>query len=154
MATARQDSQLLPKNNKQSSVWVSGLSPSVSLRHMHMSFLFLKKTTTKTSLCFIAAPLVPSSLLPSASLTPASVGPDHCLSPLPVRKALCGCVCLHASSGNTSLKTCSTLLERWTGLFFQSVREDRRPPWCCDLTKQTVELGAVPPPAHSWDTRD
>lgn len=77
MAAARQDSQLLPKNNKQSSVCVSGLSPSVSPRHTHV-FPFFKKQ--KTSIRFISAPLllsVPSSLLPSASLTPASVGPDR-----------------------------------------------------------------------------
>lgn len=71
---------------------------------------------------------------------------------LSVGQCVCVCVCTYLHWEHFFLNLQRSLGA--VGRLFQSVREERRPLWCCDLTKQTAGLRAVPPPADSRDGGD
>lgn len=136
-------SELLPNKNKQNSICILKFSPCAFPSFSLQSFFFFLNFPLSLFLSTPPSQFPPSSPSP-LTLTPASSGPDHWQSPLceSVREGVC--MSLH-----------------WEHFFKKNLQHSlgvwerkRRPLWCCDLTKQTAGLRAVPPPADSRDSRD
>lgn len=109
-------------------------------------------------LLFAPLPSPPSSLSlhPTHSYSNYSRAEPLTLSPLCecVRKVVSMCVLVRMSA---LLFTLRAVFKSGGQTFLFRVWErerERRPPWCCDLTKQTAGLRAVPPPVDSGDSRD